>query len=101
MKKPNQVYSRGDNNNPEDNLLLAIVMGGIGVFTGFLIWFIMPASFGISALTYMLLSFLLAAGFFTFGLMQPEKSIQYLDKSWEFIVKRIRKLFKLDKKTKK
>lgn len=99
MKKPDHVNSR-QNNSPEDNLLLAIVMGGIGFFTGFLIWFIIPATFGISAIVYLLLSILLAAGFFAFGLMQPEKAVQYLEQCWGFVVRLIQHVFKQNKKNK-
>lgn len=99
MKKPDHINSR-QNNNAEDNLLLAIIMGGIGFFTGFTVWFIVPATFGISAIFYLLLSILLAAGFFAFGFMQPEKTVLYLDRGWEYIVRLIRQVIKRNKKNK-
>ncbi|MGD8571183.1 MAG: hypothetical protein PVG89_12035 [Gammaproteobacteria bacterium] len=97
MKKPDRV-NNPPNNSPDENLLLAIVMGGIGFFAGFLIWFIMPATFGISATVYLLLSIILAAGFFAFGLLQPAKATHYLDQCVGFIVDLLRRVFKQDKK---
>jgi len=97
MKKFNHVNSR-HNNDLQDNLPFAMVMGGLGLFTGFFIWFVLSAIFGGGALPYLLLAILLAVGFFTFGLLQPENAAQQIDQGWKFVMKRIHKILKLNKK---
>lgn len=97
MKKTDHANSR-QNTNPEDNLLFALIMGGIGFFLVFVLWFLIPGRF-ISVGVYLLLSALTAIGFFAFTLLQPVKAAQYLDQSWDFIVGLVRRVFKQDKKS--
>ena len=84
MKRNRNLKPRQDI-NPVENFLLALVNGVMGLFTGVLIWFVTPVAFGISAKVYILISVLLAALFFVFGLIRPLRTADHIGSSWDFI----------------
>lgn len=79
--------------NPVENFLLALVHGVMGFFTGILIWFVTPVAFGISAKVYILISILLAALFFVFGLIRPLRTADQAGSIWDFITVLQRQIF--------
>ena len=76
-----------------ERLAIALIAGVFGFMTGVFAWFVTPRAFDISYSTFLVISAVLAASFFSLAIINPDRASDWLGKLWDGITLINRKIF--------